>query len=275
MTAEVRAALTVDGAQVVLGGNQILGRLCVEVFRGDVTALVGPNGSGKSTLLRTLARLVQPCEGTVYLDGQAIRELHPRELARRLAMLPQAPAAPEDLSVQELVTFGRFPHQGLFSRMSREDRESISWALDVTGMHSMADRSVGTLSGGERQRAWIAVALAQRTDLLLLDEPTTYLDIRHQLEVLSLVRSLNREHGITVVWVLHDLNQAIRFSDRITALCEGRVVATGAAREVMTPALVRSVFGVESQILVEPGTGIPLVVPTALAQPEVEALATL
>jgi ABC-type cobalamin/Fe3+-siderophores transport system ATPase subunit len=230
---------------------------------GEVTALVGPNGSGKSTILRSLARLMRPAGGAIYLDGRDIANMPTREVARRLAILPQGPEAPEGVTVWDLVGHGRYPHRGLLGSPTPADVAAIQWALKVTGLEDFTHRPVDRLSGGERQRAWIALALAQETPVLLLDEPTTFLDIRHQVEVLTLVRRLNHEHGIAVGWVLHDLNQAAAYSDRVVMLRGGRVVADGASNDVMTPSTIREVFGVEVVVIPHPVTGLP----TCLACP--------
>lgn len=230
---------------------------------GAVTALVGPNGSGKSTILRSLARLLRPNAGAVYLDGRDIATMRTRDVARKLAILPQGPETPEGVTVWELVGHGRYPHRGLLGNPTAEDVRAIGWALTVTELTSFAERPVDRLSGGERQRAWIALALAQETQVLLLDEPTTFLDIHHQLEVLSLVRRLNRAHRITVGWVLHDLNQAAAYSDRVVMLRSGRIFADGAPTAVMTPETIREVFGVEMVVVSHPVTGRPTCLPCA------------
>jgi ABC-type cobalamin/Fe3+-siderophores transport system ATPase subunit len=237
----------------------ILRRLSLEIGDGDVVALVGPNGSGKSTLLRALGRVLKPRHGTVYLDGRAMREWPTREIARRLSLLPQGPTLPADLSVQELVWLGRSPHQGILGLPTRKDEEAVRWAINETGITAMASRKVSELSGGERQRVWVAMALAQQPQVLLLDEPTTFLDLNHQLEVLDLIRYLNKEHDLTVVMVLHDLNQAARYARRVVVLSEGEIYADGAPREVLTPETLRNVFGVKAEV--QPGPdGIELVI---------------
>ncbi|RJS47057.1 ABC transporter ATP-binding protein [Nocardioides cavernaquae] len=228
---------------------------------GKVTVIVGANGCGKSTLLRGLARLLKPSTGAVLLDGRSIHEQPSKEVARRLGLLPQNPVAPEGLTVVDLVGRGRHPHHGPFRRWSAEDDAAVARALEMTDTLDLARRPVDELSGGQRQRVWIAMALAQETDLLLLDEPTTYLDVAHQVEVLDLLVDLNAARGATVVMVLHDLNLAGRYADHLVALREGRVVASGTPSEVVTPELVRDVFGLESQVIVDPVSHTPLVVP--------------
>lgn len=245
-------------------GTPIIERLDLLIPPGMITALVGPNGCGKSTLLRGLARLLKPRAGTVCLDGASIATLPTKELARRLGILPQNPAAPEGLTVRELVAQGRFPHQGWFQQWSRDDEAAVERALRVTALGALADRPLDTLSGGQRQRAWIAMTLAQETEILLLDEPTTFLDLAHQLEVLQLLERLNREEGRTIVMVVHDLNHAVRYANHIVALSEGRIVIAGAPTEVLTPETVREVFAVEVDIVTDLRRGVPICVPYGL-----------
>ncbi|WP_126428549.1 ABC transporter ATP-binding protein [Brevibacillus marinus] len=242
----------------------IVKNLNLAVPTGKITALVGSNGSGKSTILKTMARLMKPKAGTVLLDGKTIHEQPTKEVAKQLAILPQNPTAPEGLTVFELISYGRFPHQKRFS-LTREDREVIQWAIRVTGMEAFSDRPVDQLSGGQRQRAWIAMALAQQTDILFLDEPTTFLDMAHQLEVLQLLHKLNREEGRTIVMVVHDLNHASRYAHHIVAIKSGTVVSEGSPQQVMTKEVLREVFGIEADILYDPRTGVPLCLPFALA----------
>jgi iron complex transport system ATP-binding protein len=213
---------------------------------------VGANACGKSTLLRSMSRLLSPRAGQVLLDGRAVHRMPAKELARTLGLLPQSPIAPEGISVADLVGRGRHPHQGIFSRWSREDDAAVAAALEATRTTALAERPVDELSGGQRQRVWIAMALAQQTDLLLLDEPTTFLDVSHQIEVLDLLTDLNRARGTTVVMVLHDLNLAARY---------GRVHAAGAPADVLTEANVQAVFGLECRVIVDPTSGAPLMLP--------------
>lgn len=241
--------------------------LTIEVPEGRVTSVVGPNGCGKSTLLRSLARLMKPRGGAVYLDGAAISKLPTREVARRLGILPQSPAAPEGLTVRELAAQGRYPHQSWLRQWSKADERAVEKALRTTGVAELADRPLDTLSGGQRQRAWISMALAQETETLLLDEPTTFLDMAHQLEVLQLLDRLNREEGRTVLMVLHDLNNAARYSHQVIALSGGRVYDAGPPAEVVTPDLLREVFGVEADVVPDPRTGAPLCIPHGLHYP--------
>ncbi|OEJ93751.1 ABC transporter ATP-binding protein [Streptomyces thermolilacinus] len=244
------------------GGEPVARSIGVTLAPGAVTALVGPNGSGKSTLLRALARLHTPDAGRIVLDGRDLAEYRPRELARKLSFLTQSPIVPAGVTVEELVAYGRHPHQGLLGRGGDEDREAVAWALDATNLRPLAERTLDRLSGGERQRAWIAMALAQRTGLLLLDEPTTYLDIRYQIEVLRLVRRLADEHGITVAVVLHELNQAAAFSDAMVVLAGGRIVTSGPPAEALTEDTVRTAFQIDTTVTLDPHTGVPTCLPT-------------
>jgi iron complex transport system ATP-binding protein len=228
---------------------------------GKITTLVGPNGCGKSTLLRGLARLLKPRTGTVYLDGADIFKLSTKAVAKRLGILPQGPVAPEGLTVRDLVAQGRYPYQNWLQQWSKEDERLVEQALATTGMTPLADRALDTLSGGQRQRAWIAMALAQDTEILLLDEPTTFLDLAHQVEVLDLLYELNQTEGRTIVMVLHDLNQACRYADYLVAVREGQVWAQGVPAQVMTEAIVREVFGLECRIVTDPVAGSPMCVP--------------
>jgi iron complex transport system ATP-binding protein len=230
---------------------------------GRVTAVVGANACGKSTLLRGLARLLAPAAGSVLLDGEVISRLATRDVAQRMGILPQAPTAPEGLTVADLVARGRHPYQSWWAQWSREDEAMVAWALEVTGMTALADRAVDELSGGQRQRGWIAMALAQGTPIMLLDEPTTYLDMAHQVEVLDLLATLNRTEGRTIVMVLHDLNQACRYADHLVAMKLGRLVFEGQPADVVTPAVVEEVFGLRCRIVPDPVTGTPLCLPEA------------
>jgi iron complex transport system ATP-binding protein len=258
------ASLSTQDLALAYDETTIIEELTVSIPRGQITALVGPNGSGKSTLLRGLARLLKPRQGTVLLDGTAIHTLPTRELAKRLGILPQGPVAPEGLTVRELVAQGRYPHQSWLQQWRVEDEAAVNRALTITGMTALAERPADALSGGQRQRAWIAMTLAQETELLLLDEPTTFLDLAHQLEVLHLLERLNQAEGRTVVMVVHDLNHATRHAHHIIALSAGRIAAAGRPAEVITPTILRSVFGVEADIVPDPRTGAPLCIPFGL-----------
>lgn len=262
MTAPERpAALRARGLSVGYGDRAVLHALDCEIPAGSITAIVGANACGKSTLLRAMARLLRPSGGAVLLDGRPVHEMPTREVARRLGFLPQSPVPPEGLTVRDLVNRGRFPHQRLGRRESAEDRRLVSWALEITDIADLAERPLDRLSGGQRQRAWIAMALAQDTGVLLLDEPTTYLDLAHQLEVLDLLSDLNARDGRTIVLVLHDVNQACRYADRIIALREGVVHAAGAPEDVVDAAMLSEVFGLTAEVMPDPVTGTPMCVP--------------
>lgn len=243
----------------------IVQNLNLSIPHGKITALLGANGSGKSTILKAMARLMRPSSGGVLLDGRSIHSMSTKEVAKQLAILPQNPSAPDGLTVAELVGYGRFPHQKGFGSLSAEDRDTVAWAITMTGMNAFRDRPVDQLSGGQRQRAWIAMALAQQTDILFLDEPTTFLDMAHQLEVLQLLHKLNREEGRTIVMVVHDLNHASRYAQHMVAITAGTVVGEGTPAEVMTPQVLREVFGIEADIVPDPRTGVPLCLPYELA----------
>ncbi|MFI8790660.1 ABC transporter ATP-binding protein [Streptomyces sp. NPDC055105] len=230
---------------------------------GRVTVIVGPNACGKSTTLRALGRLLKPRSGSVLLDGEALTRLPTKKIAQQIGLLPQTPVAPEAITVADLVARGRQPHQHWWQQWSDADERAVTAAMERTDVAALADRSVDELSGGQRQRVWIAMALAQETELLLLDEPTTYLDIAHQVEVLDLVRQLNHDKDRTVVLVLHDLNQAARYADHLVAMKSGRIVAEGPPAEVVTADLVREVFGLDCVVVPDPVTGSPLIVPGA------------
>ncbi|HUC93457.1 MAG TPA: ABC transporter ATP-binding protein [Paenibacillus sp.] len=248
------------------GDRTIVENLNLQIPDGEITALVGANGSGKSTILKAMARILKPGAGHVFLDGKSILRHSTREVAKQLAILPQNPVAPEGLTVAELVSFGRFPHQRGLGSLGNDDRAAIRWALEVTGMAEFAERPVDQLSGGQRQRAWIAMAIAQDTGILFLDEPTTFLDMAHQLEVLHLLRRLNREEGRTIVMVVHDLNHAAQYAGHVVAIKNGRIAAQGTPESVITPSMLREVFGVEAEIVTDPRSGLPVCLPFALAR---------
>lgn len=250
-------ALEGCGISVGYGSVTIIPELDVDIPKGKVTSIIGPNGCGKSTLLKALSRMLPVTSGSVLLDGKAIASMPTAAVAQKMAMLPQSPQAPGGLTVRELVSYGRYPHQKGFGRLKDEDRRIIDWALAITGMESFAERDLDALSGGQRQRAWIAMALAQDTPIILLDEPTTYLDLAHQLEVLELLQRLNREQGKTIALVIHELNLAARFSDWMIAMKAGRVIANGPAEEVMTPGVLREAFNIEALVGADPWTGRP------------------
>ncbi|WP_433415634.1 ABC transporter ATP-binding protein [Microtetraspora malaysiensis] len=247
------------------GDRVIVDGLDLGIESGTITTIIGPNGCGKSTLLRALGRLIKPLGGQVLLDGKRIDRMPSREVARLLGVLPQAPAAPEGLTVADLVARGRHPHQTWYRQWSPDDESAVAEALERTGLLDLADRPLDELSGGQRQRAWISMALAQGTGLLLLDEPTTFLDLAHQIEVLELVDQLHAQAGKTVVMVLHDLNLAARYADRLVAMRDGRVIAAGPPADVLTEELLAEVFGLNAKIITDPVAGTPLVVPIGTA----------
>jgi iron complex transport system ATP-binding protein len=243
------------------GEREVVSGLDVDLPPGRITCIVGPNACGKSTLLRSMARLLVPSAGAVLLDGRSIQELPTRQVAATLGVLPQSPVAPEAITVADLVGRGRYPHQGWFRRWTASDTEAVAAAMLATDVLELADRPLDELSGGQRQRVWIAMALAQETDVLLLDEPTTYLDISHQLDVLDLLTDLNRQRGATLAVVLHDLNLACRYADHLIAMKDGRIVAEGTPSAIVTESLVREVFGLRSAVVPDPASATPLIVP--------------
>ena len=253
--------LEARGVKLLYGERTISRDLSFKVPDGLLTVIVGPNACGKSTLLRALARIIRPGEGQIVLDGKQIDRVPAREIARTLGLLPQSSVAPEGILVSDLVARGRYPHQTFLQRWSAADEAAVASAMRTANIEDIASRAVDELSGGQRQRVWIAMVLAQETPLLLLDEPTTFLDIAHQIELLNLLRDLNRRQGRTVVAVLHDLNQACRYADHIVAMRDGRIVAEGDPRSVMTAERVREVFGLSSIVIDDPVTGDPLIVP--------------
>jgi len=241
--------------------SDVLRDISLQIPEGAFMTLIGPNGSGKSTLLRVLAAVLRPRSGNASIDGRPLGGIPPRHLARRISFLPQQPITPPEFTVRDLVSYGRHPYLGWLGRLQRSDWSVVDWACEMTRLTDLQDRFVGTLSGGERQRAWLALSLAQQPDLLLLDEPTTFLDICYQLEILELVRRLNRTLGMTVVMVLHDLNQAARYSHRMLALKDGRLVADGPPDEVMTPAFLREVFRIDARLHRDETLNCPVMVP--------------
>jgi iron complex transport system ATP-binding protein len=259
------ATARLSASELTLGytDRPIVTDLDLRVPDGKVTVIVGANACGKSTLLRGLARLLKPQSGAVLLDGEVIHRQPTKHVARILGLLPQNPIAPEGVTVVDLVGRGRHPHHGTFKRWTSVDDEAVAEALELTDTLGLADRVVDELSGGQRQRVWIAMALAQGTDLLLLDEPTTYLDVAHQVEMLDLLADLNARRGTTIVMVLHDLNLSARYADHLVALRDGTVVAEGTPREVVTEDVVRTVFGLDNRVIDDPVSHTPLVVPVS------------
>lgn len=247
--------LVADALDVGHAGRPVLKQVDLSLRAGAITVLVGPNGCGKSTLLRTVAGLLPPIGGEVRIDGVPLRSLARRALSQRLAFLPQTSHAPAGVTVRELVRHGRYAHRGALARHTGEDTESIEWALEVTDAAPLVDRRLDELSGGERQRAWLAMVLAQRAGVLLLDEPTTYLDMRHQFEVLDVVRRLAREHGIACGVVLHDLMQAAAYADEVVVVADGAVAASGAPDEVLSPDVIHDAFGLQVTVVRDPLSG--------------------
>lgn len=260
--------LFAEQLNVSYGEKTIVRDLKLHIPDGKITALVGANGSGKSTLLKTMARIMKPNQGSVFLDGKSIHKMSTREVAKQLAILPQNPVSPEGLTVSELVSYGRFPHQNRFGTLKAEDQNMIDWALDVTGMKELAERPIEQMSGGQRQRAWIAMALAQGTNILFLDEPTTFLDMAHQLEVLQLLERLNRDEKRTIVMVVHDLNHASQFAHHIVAIKSGEILYEGNPQEVITSRMLYDVFSITADVMENPRTGKPLCLPYGLGVDE-------
>ena len=259
------AIMKAEKLSLSFDGKEVLKHLTIAVEKGQIISIIVPNGSGKSTLLKALSRNLKPDKGMVFLEDVDLAKLSSKVIARKMAVLPQSPQAPKDLTVRDLVEYGRYPHQSWWQGKSGEDDACVTWALSQTGLTEMSERIVSTLSGGERQRVWIAMALAQKPEILLLDEPTTYLDICHQLEIMELLADFNQEHNITVVMVLHDINHAARYSDSIVVLHQGKVFAVGRPEDVITPHTLRTVFGVESEITID-HLGKPVVVVTGLTK---------
>lgn len=257
----INRRLRADNVTLGYGDRMVVEALDLDVPPGKITAIVGANACGKSTLLRALSRLLTPHAGRVVLDGDDLHRLPTRTVARKLGLLPQSPIAPEGIVVSDLVSRGRHPHQNWMGRWTSEDDQAIAEALEMTRTGDLANRSVDELSGGQRQRVWIAMSLAQRTDLLLLDEPTTFLDVSHQIDVLDLLTDLNQQRGTTIIMVLHELNIAARYADYVVAMADGNIHAAGEPNEVVTEELVQSVFGMESRVVPDPVAGSPMVVP--------------
>lgn len=251
---------TIDVSELKVGYSErlIIDGLNVSIPKGKVTTIIGPNGCGKSTFLKTVARVLKKTEGTILLDGKSIETMDTKEIAKQMAILPQTAESPGGLSVFELVSYGRFPYRRAMGSMSKKDYEYINWAIEVTGLEAFKDRQISELSGGQRQRVWIAMSLAQDTDVLILDEPTTYLDLAHQLDILLLLQKLNIEEHRTIIMVLHDLNHASRFSDYMIAMKDGRLVMDGTPKDVMTVQNLRSVFNIEADLMDCPYSSNPI-----------------
>ena len=265
MTGQQGPQLAARSATLGYEARTICRDLTLAIPPGSFTVVVGPNACGKSTLLRAMARLLVPTQGQVVLDGQDINRLKTRDVARRLGLLPQTSSAPDGLSVAELVARGRYPHQSFLRQWSAADEEAVRSAIAATGLADLSDRPVDTLSGGQRQRAWVAMALAQETPILLLDEPTTFLDIAHQIDLMDLLERLNHE-GRTIVAVLHDLNQAARYASHLVAMKDGKVIAEGPPADVVTREMVKSIFDIACVVMDDPVTGLPMVVPARSAR---------
>ncbi|WP_163654256.1 ABC transporter ATP-binding protein [Listeria sp. PSOL-1] len=253
--------LYTEHLQIAYDKRIIVDQLNLDIPLGKITALVGANGSGKSTILKTMSRLMKPSSGAVILDGKKIHHESTKEIAKELAILPQSPSAPGGLTVYDLVTYGRTPHQKGFSTLNQEDRKLIDWAIRMTNLENFADHPIENLSGGQRQRAWIATLLAQDTPILFLDEPTTFLDMTHQLDVMNILKQLNELEKRTIVMVVHDLNLASRYASHMIAIKEGQMAASGTPTEVMTETMLEDVFNVKADILIDPRSGVPLCLP--------------
>ncbi len=257
--------LRAEDIQVAYNQKVIIDQLSLEIAEGKMTTIIGANGCGKSTLLKALTRIIPTRRGAIYLDGQSIAHLPTKEVAKELALLPQVLEATDGITVYELVSYGRFPHQTGLGRLTDEDRNKINWAMEVTQTTAFAAMSVDDLSGGQRQRVWIAMALAQDTDTIFLDEPTTYLDMNHQLEVLELLQNLNQTSGKTIIMVLHDLNLSARFSDHLIAMKDGRICYQGTPTDIMTADILRDIFQIEAQIVTAPRQDYPILLTYTLS----------
>ncbi|MDO4355119.1 MAG: ABC transporter ATP-binding protein [Clostridia bacterium] len=259
-------AIEVRDVQVGYEEHIVIPKLSLSIPKGKITIIIGPNGCGKSTLLKTIGRILSPQQGDVLLNGESIRRQSPRHVAQRMAVLPQSPVVPAGLMVRELVAYGRFPYQSPMGGLNQQDLEIVQWAMQSTGTLELADRMVTELSGGQRQRAWIAMALAQKTDILVLDEPTTYLDMANQLEVLNLLRHLNHATGVTVLIVMHELNNAIKFADHIVGMKMGHVVFTGEPAEVITQANLRELYDINATLEMGPDGRHPICIDYELCE---------
>ncbi|MEK4699373.1 ABC transporter ATP-binding protein [Solibacillus sp. FSL R7-0668] len=241
--------------------KMILNDVQLSIPQNKMSIIIGANGCGKSTLLKTMARLIKPTNGEVVLDGKSIHQMPPKQLAKTLGLLPQSPVVPEGITVADLVGRGRFPHQTLFGSWSKKDYEAVSEALEMMNIAEFADRNIDELSGGQRQRVWIAMALAQQTDILFLDEPTTFLDITYQVEILDLLTDLNKKYGTTIVMVLHDINLSARYADYLFTMKNGRLIAEGTPQDIITSTLIRETFQLECSVITDPVSNTPLILP--------------
>lgn len=251
-------SIETKNVNIAYGNVNIVEDLNLEIPKGKITTIIGANGCGKSTILKTIARILKAKSGDIYINSKNINGQSSKEIARNMAVLPQSPQAPSGLTVEELIAYGRFPHQKGFGKMKKEDEDIVTWALKSTGIEEFRERPMEALSGGQRQRAWIAMALAQQTEILILDEPTTYLDLAHQLEILKLLEELNRKQGTTIVMVIHELNNAARFADHMIGVKKGKVVCQGTAHEVMTKENLKELFNIDAEIVEDPRNNKPV-----------------
>lgn len=252
------SCISTKNLNISYGNLDIVKDLNLDIPKGKITTIIGSNGCGKSTILKTIARIIQAKSGDIFVNNINIKEQSPKDLAKVMAVLPQSPQAPSGLTVEELISYGRFPHQKGFGKMKKEDEDIVTWALKSTGIEAFRDRPIEALSGGQRQRAWIAMAIAQQTEILILDEPTTYLDLAHQLEILKLLEDLNRNQGTTIVMVIHELNNAARFADHMIGVKKGQVVCQGTAHEVMTKENLKELFNIDAEIVEDPRNNKPV-----------------
>ncbi|WP_286316329.1 ABC transporter ATP-binding protein [Romboutsia ilealis] len=252
------SCISTKNLNISYGNLDIVKDLNLDIPKGKITTIIGSNGCGKSTILKTIARIIQAKSGDIFVNNINIKEQSPKDLAKVMAVLPQSPQAPSGLTVEELIAYGRFPHQKGFGKMRKEDEDIVTWALQSTGIEEFRERPIEALSGGQRQRAWIAMALAQQTEILILDEPTTYLDLAHQLEILKLLEELNKKQGTTIVMVIHELNNAARFADHMIGVKKGKVVCEGTAHEVMTKENLKELFNIDAEIVEDPRNNKPV-----------------
>jgi len=252
------SCISTKNLNISYGNLDIVKDLNLDIPKGKITTIIGSNGCGKSTILKTIARIIQAKSGDIFVNNINIKEQSPKDLAKVMAVLPQSPQAPSGLTVEELISYGRFPHQKGFGKMRKEDEDIVTWALKSTGIEAFRERPMEALSGGQRQRAWIAMALAQQTEILILDEPTTYLDLAHQLEILNLLEELNRKQGTTIVMVIHELNNAARFADHMIGVKKGKVICQGTAHEVMTKENLKELFNIDAEIVEDPRNNKPV-----------------
>lgn len=262
------AQLTAENLRIGYGKRTVIDQLTIQIPANKISVLIGPNGCGKSTLIRALTRLIPLKEGTIYLNGNQLSSYNSKDIAKLISILPQMLSAPEDLTVYDLVCRGRYPYRSFFQPLSAEDHQQVEWALKKTQMVPLANRKVADLSGGQRQRAWLATILAQHTEIVFLDEPTTYLDIPFQLEILDLLKELNEREGTTIVIVLHELNLAARYADYLFAMKKGRIITTGPVSEVITKKNLKRIFQLESEIITDPIYNRPLIIPKSSVHSE-------